>query len=141
MGDSSQSLETIRRRIEHEDNLVNQRVSWIVGSQAFLLTGYAILLNGAAQTAQARGDEQVAHDQALLIKLIPFTSICVTALLWFGILAGIWAIRDLRAWVKTLPGFDASQVQARSVTRIIGLTMPALVPFVFPITWLLLILS
>ena len=39
------SLEEIRRRIEHEDNLLNQRVSWIVSSQPFLLTGYASLLN------------------------------------------------------------------------------------------------
>ena len=46
MDDTTQSLETIRKRIEHEDNLLNQRVSWIVSSQAFLLTGYAILLNG-----------------------------------------------------------------------------------------------
>ena len=45
MDDATQSLETIRKRIEHEDDLLNQRVSWIVSSQAFLLTGYAILLN------------------------------------------------------------------------------------------------
>ena len=46
MHEATQSLENIRRRIEHEDNLLNQRVSWVVSSQAFLLTGYAILLNG-----------------------------------------------------------------------------------------------
>ena len=43
MQNQQTSLEEIRRRIEHEDNLLNQRVSWIVSSQPFLLTGYAIL--------------------------------------------------------------------------------------------------
>ena len=93
MEDTTQSLETIRKRIEHEDDLLNQRVSWIVSSQAFLLTGYAILLNAPLQL---RG-EQFERSHALLMKLIPFTSICVTVLLWFGILAGILAMRDLRA--------------------------------------------
>src|SRR5438094_3012233 len=45
MDDTHEILESIRRRVEHEDNLVNQRLSWILTSQAFLLTGYAILLN------------------------------------------------------------------------------------------------
>lgn len=49
MEDAQQSLETVRWRIEYEDNLLNQRVSWVVSSQAFLLPGYAILLNGPQQ--------------------------------------------------------------------------------------------
>ena len=134
MNDETQSPETIRRRIEHEDNLLNQRVSWIVSSQAFLLTGYAILLNAPLQF---RNDDFVrAH--ALLMKLIPLTSICVTVLLWFSILAGILAMRDLRACAMTLPGYEASHIQGRGLTRAIGLAAPALVPLVFLITWLLL---
>ena len=43
MDTDHEALEIIRRRLEHEDNLVNQRLSWILMSQAFLLTGYAIL--------------------------------------------------------------------------------------------------
>ncbi len=41
----NEKLEALRRRIEHEDNLVNQRLSWLVASQAFMLTAFAILLN------------------------------------------------------------------------------------------------
>jgi hypothetical protein len=29
----------LREEIRHEDNLINQRLSWLVSSQAFLLTG------------------------------------------------------------------------------------------------------
>ena len=136
MDDATQSLETIRKRIEHEDNLLNQRVSWIVSSQAFLLTGYAILLNAPLQFRT----EQFVRDHTLLMKLIPLTSIGVTVLLWFGILAGIWAMRDLRACAKTHPGYQASHIQGRPWTRVIGLATPALVPVVFLITWLLLML-
>src|ERR1043166_8565002 len=136
MDDETQSLETIRRRIEHEDNLLNQRVSWIVGSQAFLLTGYAILLNAPLQFRS----EEFARSHALLMKLIPLTSICVTMLLWFSILAGILAMRDLRACAKTHPGYEASHIQGRPLTRVIGLATPALVPVVFLLTWLLLML-
>jgi hypothetical protein len=129
------SFEMISSRIEHEDNLLNQRVSWIVSSQAFLLTGYAILLNAPLQPRS----ELFQHDHAMLVKLIPFTSIFITLLLWFGILAGIWAIRDLRARAKAHPAFEARQTLARPLTRAIGLATPALVPVVFLITWLWLL--
>ena len=36
----------IRERIEHEDNLIVQRLTWLVGSQSFLFTAYAIVSNG-----------------------------------------------------------------------------------------------
>ena len=41
----------IQSRLSHEDDLVNQRVSWLVNSQSFLLTAYAITLNGLAADA------------------------------------------------------------------------------------------
>jgi hypothetical protein len=136
MDNATQSLETIRKRIEHEDNLLNQRVSWIVSSQAFLLTGYAILLNAPLQLR----NEEFVRAHALLMKLIPLTSICVTVLLWLGILAGILAMRDLRSCAEKHSGYEASHVQGRPLTRVIGLATPALVPVVFLITWLLLML-
>ena len=137
MNDATQSLETIRTRIEHEDNLLNQRVSWIVSSQAFLLTGYAILLNGP-QVLRSERFERTHH---LLMTLIPLTSIAVTALIWLGILAGILAMRDLRVCAAQHPSYDASHVQGRALTRRIGLAVPALIPIVFLVTWLLLILK
>jgi hypothetical protein len=136
MDDAMQSLETIRKRIEHEDNLLNQRVSWIVSSQAFLLTGYAILLNAPLELR----NKEFVHAHALLMKLIPLTSICVTVLLWFGILAGILAMRDLRACAEIHPGYESSHIQGRRLTRVIGLATPALVPVVFLGTWFLLML-
>jgi hypothetical protein len=137
MHEATQSLENIRRRIEHEDNLLNQRLSWVVSSQAFLLTGYAILLNGP----QVLRNEHFNHTHDLLMKLIPITSIAVTALIWFGILAGILAMRDLRVCAAKHPSYDASHVQGRALTRRVGLAIPALVPVAFLVTWLLLLVK
>lgn len=40
--------ETHRGQLQHEDNLVNHRVSWLVASQSFLLGTYAFLVNSPA---------------------------------------------------------------------------------------------
>jgi hypothetical protein len=32
---------TIRDQIQHEDNLIVQRLSWLMAAQSFLFTGYA----------------------------------------------------------------------------------------------------
>lgn len=135
-GKRIQSLEEIRRRIEHEDNLLNQRVSWLVSSQAFLLTGYAILLNAPLDLRT----EQHVRDHALLMKLIPITSLCITVLLWIAMLAGIAAMRALRACAQKHPTNDASHIQGSRATRILGLAPIALIPAVFLVTWLLIVM-
>src|SRR3954447_20568738 len=116
MQNQGHSLEEIRRRIEHEDNLLNQRVSWIVSSQAFLLTGYAILLNAPTEFR----NEHHARDHALLMKFIPITSIWITLLLWIAMLAGIAAMRALRACAEKHPSYAADHVQGSRATRILG---------------------
>jgi hypothetical protein len=131
-----QTLEGIWRRIEHEDNLLNQRVSWIVNSQAFLLTGYAILLNAPMNLRMA----EHVRNHALLVKLIPITSLCTTIFLWVAMLGGIAAMRALRACAKRHPRYEASQIQGSRRTRILGLLPIALVPGVFLVTWLLIVM-
>ena len=36
-----------RSRIEHEDTLILQRLSWLMASQSFLFTAYAIVTSAA----------------------------------------------------------------------------------------------
>ena len=49
----TQCYELYRGQIQHEDMLLNQRVTWIVTSQAFLLGTYVFLLNSPAFYALA----------------------------------------------------------------------------------------
>ncbi len=132
-----EALEIIRRRLEHEDNLVNQRLSWILMSQAFLLTGYAILLNAPIDLRS----ELHARHHALLMWLIPLTGIVTVVLIWVSIVGALIAMRDLRARATTHPGFDSSHIQGRGTTRCLGMAAPLLIPAVFLLSWLLIILG
>ena len=58
---------TIYRQLEHEDSPMINRLSWLVASQSFLFTAYAIVLNGAAQLQNAA----LASRQELLRNLLP----------------------------------------------------------------------
>jgi hypothetical protein len=124
------------RRVEHEDNLFNQRVSWIVSSQAFLLTGYAILLNAPMGLRTA----EHVRDHALLVRLIPITSLCITVLLWVAMLAGITAMRALRSGAEKHPSHEPNHLQGSPAIRMLGLVPIALVPGVFLVTWLLIVM-
>src|SRR5437867_2064554 len=127
MDSDHESLEIIRRRLEHEDNLVNQRLSWILTSQAFLLSGYAILLNAPTNL---RSETHVRHYE-LLMWLIPSTGVATVLLLWLAIWGALVAMRDLRSCAATHPGYDSSHIQGRPLTRCLGLSAPLLIPAVF----------
>jgi hypothetical protein len=129
-------LETIRHRLEHEDNLLNQRLSWILTSQSFLLTGYAILLNAPA----ALRSETYARDHHLLMALIPLSGVVTVFLLWAAIIAALLAMRDLRARARAHPGFESSHIQGRPMTRWLGIAAPTLIPAVFLVSWLVIML-
>lgn len=130
----------IRQRIEHEDNLIVQRLSWLVASQSFLFTAYAIVLNGLTTPPQP-ATETVIHQQMRLSRLIPLTAMMSCALIYVGIAAAVKAIADLRRSYRSrfpsneteLPG-----IQTGGLTRALGLAAPLLLPLVFIGVWLYL---
>ena len=129
----------IRQRIEHEDELIVQRLSWLVASQSFLFTAYAIVLNGLTATPQP-ATETVIHQQLRLSGLIPLAAIMTCALIYIGIIAAVKAIASLRRSYRsrfpsdeTVPG-----IQADDLTRALGLVAPLLLPLVFIGVWLYL---
>src|ERR1043166_1349351 len=85
----------IRERIEHEDNLVVQRLSWLVASQSFLFTAYAIVLNGLTG-APSPAAVTLMHQQTRLSRLIPLVGILTCALIYVSIVAAVKAIATLR---------------------------------------------
>src|SRR5881628_2698690 len=74
----------IRQRIEHEDNLIVQRLSWLVASQSFLFTAYAIVLNGLTGSPPPAAGA-LMHQQMRLSRLIPLAGILTCALIYVGI--------------------------------------------------------
>lgn len=134
------TYELIRHRIEHEDNLIVQRLSWLVGSQAFLYTAYAIILNGLATLPPNATPRFVEHEK-FLFKLLPLVSIGTCVLIYIGILAAVKAMAGLRATYRASIGADAAllpTIQVDRTLRRFGLSAPLLLPPLFAAVWFVL---
>jgi hypothetical protein len=128
-----------RGRIEHEDNLIMQRLSWLVASQSFLFTAYAITTNGLSESKAAGG---FLEQSALLFRLIPTVAICVALLIYISILAALRAIRQIRRLyqARSVPP-ELPPIQTAATTRLLGLSAPLLLPLLFVSVWLVLLLN
>lgn len=82
-----------RRRIEKEDDLINHRMSWCVGSNSFLIAAYVIAGNAP---------NGVPYYDTTLIRYLVSISGCVLSTLYFtSILAAYIAIRNWQNTVET----------------------------------------
>lgn len=130
-------LEVIRRRIEHEHDLINQRLSWLVSSQAFLLTGFAISLN--APKAFAR--EGYADANRLLTLCIPIGALACITVLSLTLVGAIWSLEILRHQALAVSGPGDLPVMNVAPIRWLGLAAPVLVPAIFLSLWMVLLLG
>jgi hypothetical protein len=126
----------VRQQIEHEDNLISQRLSWLLGSQSFLFTAFAISLNGPAQIRTKPYESTVS----LLILLLPLVSILSALLIWLAVLAGMWTMYKLRHGFRSdnLPGVPS--VQSTGGALMMGQFAPVFLPALFIVIWMLLML-
>jgi len=130
-----------RNRIEHEDNLIVQRLSWLVASQSFLFTAYAIVTN-ALTTASARTVNTYINHLLALVKIVPIVALLNSLLIAASIFAALIAINQLRrdykkqeATLRVLP------LQTTPVPRVLGLAAPVILPLVFFAVWLFLLMQ
>jgi hypothetical protein len=134
-----QYYQIIRSQIEHEDNLINQRLSWFVAAQAFLFSAYAILLNAPSQLRVARFGTQ--HE--ILFFLIPVVAIGMSILIYITVIAAMLATANLRRLLKTcINEKDRAllpPVQGYRRTLLLGQAAPILIPFLFMISWIVLL--
>jgi hypothetical protein len=130
----------VRSQIEHEDNLVSQRLSWFLASQSFLFTAYAITLNGPVQLHFQHLEAQ----ERLLIHLLPMVAILSAALIWLSIFAGFRAMRRLRDDFYRAAGSDLPSglppIQTTGRTLLGGQLGPVALPLIFLAVWLVLLL-
>lgn len=129
----------LRDQIQHEDNLVTQRLSWLMASQAFLFSAYAILLNAPERAMSPFSRQQ----QEWLITAIPALAVGSAALIYVSILAGVRALHNLHGDAERICGRARADstlppIQGTAFTRLAGLTSPMLVPPLFISVWLFL---
>ncbi len=130
-------LEAIRGRIEHEHNLINQRLSWLVSSQAFLLTAFAISLN--APVAFTRPGYAALNLQ--LVRLLPLTAIACVVVLALTLAGAVWSLAILRRAADAARGAEDLPVLNVAPIRWLGLAAPLLIPAIFFALWCVLLRS
>src|SRR6476661_876979 len=84
-----------RSRIEHEDNLIMQRLSWLMASQSFLFTAYAIVGNGLSG-ALTMGANQFVNHLTTLASISPTVALINSLLIALSIFGALKASRELR---------------------------------------------
>ena len=127
----------IRHRLEHEDGLIVQRLSWLVASQSFLFSAYAITLNGMVVTG-VRYPEQ----QERFLRLVPAVGLLTCVLIYVTILAAVRSMAGLRAeFLKQHPDGVAGLPPLQSARKIrdLGFAAPLVLPLVFVAAWLYLL--
>ena len=142
-----QYYQIIRAQIEHEDNLINQRLSWFVAAQAFLFSAYAILLNAPSQVRL----QGFARQQEILFYLIPLVAIGVSILIYVTVIAAMLAMANLRRLLKSHANELESHAKEKEIllppvqgyrqTLLLGQASPILIPFLFMISWIVLLIK
>ena len=130
--------DAIRRQLEHEDGLTINRLSWLVASQSFLFTAYAIVLNGLPLAR----NPFVAARQGELLRIVPELGLATSGLIYLGVLAGVRVTLSLRrALGERRPRIDAARppLPGNAATHALGLAAPLLLPPIFFGAWAVLL--
>lgn len=129
-----------RSRIEHEDNLIIQRLSWLMASQSFLFTAYAIVTNGL--TGSAANANTFANRLQTLVQIIPIVALLNSFLIAVSIFAALIAIKQLRCSYQKQPvTLEIMPLQTSRTARVLGLSAPVLLPLLFLAVWLFLLMQ
>jgi len=132
--------QVFRNRIEHEDNLIMQRLSWLMASQSFLFTAYAIVTNGLSSGPLA-GNVFISHLDTLA-RIIPIVALLNSLLIALSIWGALKAIRELRHEYHRQGEFpEIIPLQTSRSARRLGLSAPILLPPLFIAVWLYLLVQ
>lgn len=134
LGDPSFQL-LLRTHIDRETDLVGQRTAWVMASQAFLFSAYAVAVNGHADRTSPGGGTR----SRLLVAVIPWLSLSSLLLLVVTIIGGLVALSRLRTLLHSAAEARVRALDAGPIARIAGLAAPLLVPLTFLAAWLVLL--
>ena len=131
-------VDSTLRQLEHEDVLMINRLSWLVASQSFLLTAFAIVLN---ETLAAETPVTVMRRDQLM-HIVPEIGLATCGLIYLGVVAGIYvtvALRRERKQQLAAASGVRAKLQSSRATHALGLAAPLLLPPLFFAAWLVLL--
>lgn len=132
--------QVFRSRIEHEDNLVMQRLSWLMASQSFLFTAYAIVSNALSTAIASNSGKVFVSRLSTLEDIVPIVALLNSLLIFVSIIAALIAIKQLRREYYGRPGnLQGMALQTSRMTRVLGFSAPVLLPLLFLSVWLYLL--
>jgi len=108
----------------HEDELINHRLTWLIGSQSLLFAGYALLL-GVDTSSPAFPIER----WNLAVQWFPWLGIFISSLIFLGILSAIIASTILKI------RFDREDFGVHVLTTLGGWSTALLFPVAFAVVW------
>ncbi|MGB8353700.1 MAG: hypothetical protein WCD79_07435 [Chthoniobacteraceae bacterium] len=139
---SAEYYDQVRQQIEHEDDLITQRLSWLMASQSFLFSAYAIILNGlqpkpGAPTALEISKLDFCH-------FVVVAGILSTSLIYASICGGMLEISHLKKLWLAHQSPDAllrrPPIQSSGLSFILGQSAPRFLPAILIVLWLYLLL-
>ncbi len=128
------------RHIEREENIIDHRISWMLTSQGFLFTGFALISNGNA-TANAQL-------QSALSGVIEVVGIAIALLSLVGIHAAYLSVSNLirnweNRWTKVSSGdkqpYSRYPAFTTRTASALGRFLGYCLPLVLMAAWLALI--
>ena len=134
---SLQEYTFLREEIRHQDNLINARLSWLVSSQSFLLSGFAVTLNGSAESLLPI----YAKLNVILVNSLPVAGLVTDVASYLTIWAAISRMRSIRHLAGKSHPPHLPTVQAEVFERRLGISGPVLIPLVFLTVWLAVIVE
>jgi len=124
----------LRSRLEHEDGLIVNRLAWLMASESFFFTAYAIVLNGAGTPHHRR-----------LIHLIPMVAIASSALIFVAIVAAVralgWIHGLMKARVPDPAALGLPPLHSPGSITVPGLAAPLILPPIFVTVWFYLLVA
>lgn len=138
--------ELIRGQIDHQDNLVSQRVTWQIITQAFFFGAYASVLNAPKEAKSPLFEAE----QLLLLWLLPIAGLLAGALTYISIIVSLKTIEYLRSLYESFsdsktPEEDTSSKLYPHIQGLPHLTKwakltPMWMPAVFTFAWLTILM-
>jgi hypothetical protein len=131
----------IRGRIENENELINQRLIWMVFSQSFMFSAFVMLAN-APEKAK---NPVMSSQQDLLMWIIPGIALFSSGLIYVGLIASMVSAKGFRHLYDEYPTDDTVSfhppLQNVHWIRWFSVLPPIILPVLFMGTWLFIMLN
>jgi hypothetical protein len=132
-------FEQVRRVVEHEDNLINHRFSWLIAAQSLLLAGWAQLSDRTARTVPLHCEPATALRSYLAQDRIALVGLASALFTYVSIWAAIIALERLRTHEPMSPfqdPFRCPRLTSPTWRHRLGLLGPVAVPPAFAALWI-----